>query len=84
MADLSGIVTKKILQRSSYVCVCLLSGDSVLDSCSFRDEEDDCTYHYTVENTKDKDLEVQVLKKKGEAQVVFFSSFLYFCHLFEL
>ncbi|XP_054454661.1 integrin beta-4 [Anoplopoma fimbria] len=39
----------------------------VLDSCSYRDEEDDCMYHYTVENPKDptvKDLEVQVLKKK--------------------
>ncbi|XP_053197981.1 integrin beta-4 [Scomber japonicus] len=41
--------------------------EKVLDSCSFRDEDDDCTYHYTVENPKDptaKDLEVQVLKKK--------------------
>uniref|UniRef100_A0A8C4NZA9 Integrin beta n=1 Tax=Dicentrarchus labrax TaxID=13489 RepID=A0A8C4NZA9_DICLA len=41
--------------------------DKVLDSCSFRDEDDDCTYHYTVENPTDptvKDLEVQVLKKK--------------------
>ncbi|KAG7236434.1 hypothetical protein INR49_000909 [Caranx melampygus] len=27
---------------------------NVLDSCSFRDEDDDCTYHYTAENTKDK------------------------------
>uniref|UniRef100_A0A8C4IKW8 Integrin beta n=1 Tax=Dicentrarchus labrax TaxID=13489 RepID=A0A8C4IKW8_DICLA len=39
----------------------------LLDSCSFRDEDDDCTYHYTVENPTDptvKDLEVQVLKKK--------------------
>lgn len=43
--------------------------DKVLDSCSFRDEDDDCTYHYTVENPKDKDLEVQVLKKKGERRV---------------
>ncbi|XP_071329314.1 integrin beta-4 isoform X2 [Trachinotus anak] len=40
--------------------------DSVLDSCSFRDEEDDCTYHYTAEHPKDKSgiLELQVLKKK--------------------
>uniref|UniRef100_A0A7N5ZSS9 Integrin beta n=1 Tax=Anabas testudineus TaxID=64144 RepID=A0A7N5ZSS9_ANATE len=39
----------------------------VLDSCSFRDEDDDCTYYYTVDNSKDsitKVLEVQVLKKK--------------------
>lgn len=43
-------------------------GEKVLDSCSFRDEDDDCTYHYTVENPKVKDLEVQVLKKKGELQ----------------
>ncbi|XP_029691764.1 integrin beta-4 isoform X3 [Takifugu rubripes] len=42
----------------------LKKSDQVLDSCSFRDEDDDCTYHYTVENPKDKDLEVQVLKKK--------------------
>nr|XP_020495752.2 LOW QUALITY PROTEIN: integrin beta-4 [Labrus bergylta] len=39
----------------------------VLDSCSFRDEDDDCTYHYTVQNPEDKkikDLVVEVLKKK--------------------
>ncbi|KAI3365414.1 hypothetical protein L3Q82_010504, partial [Scortum barcoo] len=42
--------------------------EKVLDSCSYRDEDDDCTYHYTVENPKVqgvKNLEVQVLKKKG-------------------
>lgn len=52
-----------------FLFVCLFvfpPADKVLDSCSFRDEDDDCTYHYTVENPKDKDLEVQVLKKKGE------------------
>ncbi|XP_049916402.1 integrin beta-4 [Epinephelus moara] len=41
--------------------------NKVLDSCSFRDEDDDCTYQYTVENSADrnvKDLEVQVLEKK--------------------
>uniref|UniRef100_A0A672I7J9 Integrin beta n=1 Tax=Salarias fasciatus TaxID=181472 RepID=A0A672I7J9_SALFA len=41
--------------------------EQVLDSCSYRDEDDDCTYHYTVESPKDStvnDLEVQVLKKK--------------------
>ncbi|XP_029312804.1 LOW QUALITY PROTEIN: integrin beta-4 [Cottoperca gobio] len=41
--------------------------DKVLDSCDFRDEDDDCTYYYTVENPTDptvKDLDVQVLKKK--------------------
>ncbi|XP_023129154.2 integrin beta-4 isoform X4 [Amphiprion ocellaris] len=41
--------------------------EQVMDSCSFRDEDDDCTFHYTVENPKDptvKDLEVQVLEKK--------------------
>ncbi|XP_070707690.1 integrin beta-4 [Pempheris klunzingeri] len=40
--------------------------EKVLDSCSFRDE-DDCTYYYTVENPKNpsiKKLEVQVLEKK--------------------
>uniref|UniRef100_A0A3B4BB18 Fibronectin type-III domain-containing protein n=1 Tax=Periophthalmus magnuspinnatus TaxID=409849 RepID=A0A3B4BB18_9GOBI len=26
--------------------------ETVLDSCSFRDEEDDCTYYYTVDNSK--------------------------------
>lgn len=44
----------------------MFSGEEVLDLCSFRDEEDDCTYHYTVENDLKKDLKVQVLKKKGE------------------
>lgn len=44
--------------------------DKVLDSCSFRDEDDDCTYYYTVENPNDKDLEVQVLKKKGKQHVL--------------
>lgn len=51
----------------------VFSGEKVLDSCSFRDEEDDCTYYYTVENSKDlnvKDLEIQVLEKKGELQVI--------------
>uniref|UniRef100_A0A3Q2Z848 Integrin beta n=1 Tax=Hippocampus comes TaxID=109280 RepID=A0A3Q2Z848_HIPCM len=46
----------------------LKEADKVLEKCSFRDEDDDCTYHYTVENPKDprsKDLEVQMLKKKG-------------------
>ncbi|XP_061611666.1 integrin beta-4 isoform X2 [Phyllopteryx taeniolatus] len=45
----------------------LKEADKVLEKCSFRDEDDDCTYHYTVENPKvptSKDLEVQVLKKK--------------------
>ncbi|XP_039991234.1 integrin beta-4 isoform X2 [Xiphias gladius] len=45
----------------------LKKSEDVLDSCNFRDEEDDCTYYYTVENAKDPTtgvLEVQVLKKK--------------------
>uniref|UniRef100_A0A8D3CL14 Integrin beta n=1 Tax=Scophthalmus maximus TaxID=52904 RepID=A0A8D3CL14_SCOMX len=40
-----------------------------IESCSFRDEDDDCTYHYTAEDSKDPKvglLEIQVLKKKGE------------------
>lgn len=60
------VVTSK--NTSSYVCLCV-SADKVLDSCSFRDEYDDCTFYYTVDNPKDpavKDLEVQVLEKKGE------------------
>ncbi|XP_037319321.2 integrin beta-4 isoform X4 [Pungitius pungitius] len=40
----------------------------VLRSCSFRDEEDDCTYHYHVEDwkpdSKVKEMQFQVLKKK--------------------
>lgn len=49
------------------VCICVFTGEEVLDSCSFRDEDDDCTYYYTVYDHKDltSDLEVQVLKKKG-------------------
>lgn len=51
----------------------------MLDSCSFRDEDDDCTYQYTVENSADrnvKDLEVQVLEKKGELHVRYASHML--------
>uniref|UniRef100_A0A4W6FCP7 Integrin beta n=1 Tax=Lates calcarifer TaxID=8187 RepID=A0A4W6FCP7_LATCA len=38
----------------------------VLDSCSFRDEDDDCTYHYTADDPKvpTEALKVKVLKKK--------------------
>ncbi|XP_075889894.1 integrin beta-4 isoform X1 [Nelusetta ayraudi] len=39
----------------------------VIDSCSFRDEDDDCTYQYTVHHSNDpnvKEMEVEVLKKK--------------------
>uniref|UniRef100_A0A672NJF1 Integrin beta n=1 Tax=Sinocyclocheilus grahami TaxID=75366 RepID=A0A672NJF1_SINGR len=38
-------------------------------TCSFRDEDDDCTYHYTVNyplNITDKEHHVLVKKKKGE------------------
>ncbi|XP_072311845.1 integrin beta-4 [Eucyclogobius newberryi] len=40
--------------------------ETVLDSCSFRDEDDDCTFHYTVDDSKSAkgSLEVQVLEKK--------------------
>lgn len=62
----------EIASFSSYARVFLFSAEKVLDSCSFRDEDDDCTYHYTVDKPKDlssKDIEVQVLNKKGELQV---------------
>uniref|UniRef100_A0A8C7L721 Integrin beta n=1 Tax=Oncorhynchus kisutch TaxID=8019 RepID=A0A8C7L721_ONCKI len=45
----------------------LKENKEVIEACSFRDEDDDCTYHYTVdypEEQTDKELEVQVLKKK--------------------
>ncbi|XP_034049235.1 integrin beta-4 isoform X3 [Thalassophryne amazonica] len=45
----------------------LKESKDVLESCSFRDEEDDCTYHYTVDHDQDptvRELEVQVLEKK--------------------
>ncbi|XP_029977239.1 integrin beta-4 isoform X2 [Sphaeramia orbicularis] len=43
--------------------------EKVTDVCSFRDEDDDCTYYYTVDLSKDPalnpgGLEVEVLKKK--------------------
>ncbi|KAL7829106.1 hypothetical protein SRHO_G00327400 [Serrasalmus rhombeus] len=41
--------------------------DKVIETCEYRDEEDDCTYYYTVDfppNPTDKEHEVQVLKKK--------------------
>lgn len=47
--------------------LCLLSGETVVDSCSFRDEDDDCTFRYTVESLpSSKELLIQVLKDKGE------------------
>lgn len=58
----------------------MFSAEEVLDSCSFRDEDDDCTYHYTVEDHKlgtVKGLDVQVLKKKGELQVGYLSHMLF-------
>ncbi|KAL3046017.1 hypothetical protein OYC64_004096 [Pagothenia borchgrevinki] len=45
----------------------LKKAEKVLEYCSFRDEDDDCTYQYTLENPEDpkvKGLEVQVLKKR--------------------
>ncbi|KAM9717001.1 integrin beta-4 isoform 2-T2 [Menidia menidia] len=41
--------------------------EKVLDLCSFRDEENDCTYQYTVETNKDpnsKELMVEMLKER--------------------
>lgn len=51
-----------------FSCLWIL-GEKVLDSCSFRDEDDDCTYQYTVEPSEDptaNELIVEVLEKKGE------------------
>lgn len=68
-------------QNHSDVFLFFFPADKVLDSCSFRDEDDDCTYHYTVENPKDKDLEVQVLKKKGEQHILNFHHWLQFIYI---
>ncbi|MED6244242.1 hypothetical protein ATANTOWER_000772 [Ataeniobius toweri] len=41
--------------------------EKVLDYCSFRDEDDDCTYQYTVDTSKDatnNELLVEVLKER--------------------
>ncbi|XP_053092108.1 integrin beta-4 isoform X2 [Pangasianodon hypophthalmus] len=41
--------------------------DKVIEKCNYRDEEDDCTYYYTVNypsSPTDKEHEVEVLKKK--------------------
>uniref|UniRef100_A0A8B9LFC2 Integrin beta n=1 Tax=Astyanax mexicanus TaxID=7994 RepID=A0A8B9LFC2_ASTMX len=41
--------------------------DKVIETCEYRDEDDDCTYYYTVDyppNPTEKEHEVQVLKKK--------------------
>ncbi|KAJ8334080.1 hypothetical protein SKAU_G00397190 [Synaphobranchus kaupii] len=40
--------------------------EDVIETCTFRDEEDDCTYHYTVDYAvkPGDDTEVQVLKEK--------------------
>ncbi|XP_031699889.1 integrin beta-4 isoform X1 [Anarrhichthys ocellatus] len=45
----------------------LKKAEKGLEACSFRDEDDDCTYNYTVATPKDSSrtaLEVQVLKKR--------------------
>ncbi|KAI4796048.1 hypothetical protein KUCAC02_029477, partial [Chaenocephalus aceratus] len=45
----------------------LKEAGKVLEHCSFRDEDDDCTYQYTLETPEEvKGLEVQVLEKRGE------------------
>ncbi|XP_066499825.1 integrin beta-4 isoform X2 [Hoplias malabaricus] len=41
--------------------------EAVVETCEYRDEDDDCTYYYTVDyppSRTDKEYEVQVLKKK--------------------
>ncbi|XP_062886969.1 integrin beta-4 isoform X1 [Mobula hypostoma] len=43
----------------------LKSDDQMAESCSFRDEDDDCTYYYTVVRQPDRNTShIQVLKKK--------------------
>lgn len=45
---------------------------NVIETCSFRDEDDDCTYHYTVNyplDITDKEHHVLVKKKKGEIYI---------------
>uniref|UniRef100_A0AAY4CUQ0 Integrin beta n=1 Tax=Denticeps clupeoides TaxID=299321 RepID=A0AAY4CUQ0_9TELE len=45
------------------------SKKAVIEYCELRDEDDDCTYFFTVDyppNPKDKEAEVQVLKEKSE------------------
>lgn len=71
------------------VCVCVwrVAADKVLDSCSFRDEDDDCTYYYTVDNSKDpavNNFDVQVLEKKGELQVAHISHLCFVLSRFHL
>uniref|UniRef100_A0A8B9LEJ2 Integrin beta n=1 Tax=Astyanax mexicanus TaxID=7994 RepID=A0A8B9LEJ2_ASTMX len=44
-----------------------LKENKVIETCEYRDEDDDCTYYYTVDyppNPTEKEHEVQVLKKK--------------------
>ena len=45
-----------------------LSAEEASEYCSFQDEEDDCTYHYTLEGdpTIVPNTTVRVQKKKGE------------------
>uniref|UniRef100_A0A8C2FV76 Integrin beta n=1 Tax=Cyprinus carpio TaxID=7962 RepID=A0A8C2FV76_CYPCA len=52
----------------------------VIETCSFRDEDDDCTYHYTVNypmNITDKEHHILVKKKKGEIFTVLFLMYHY-------
>lgn len=45
--------------------------DERTEKCSFRDEEDDCTYHYTVEGLSSVQANYTVLvqKKKGKTRI---------------
>lgn len=57
----------------------------MLDYCSFRDEDDDCTYQYTVDTKKDvtnNELLVEVLKERGEQQVAWKQNTHFFAECF--
>ena len=52
----------------NFATVSPLSAEEASEYCSFQDEEDDCTYHYTLEGDPSvlPNTTVRVQKKKGE------------------
>lgn len=71
MSDLSFILRHSVYgwMNKWRIDLFVYTDKNVIETCSFRDEDDDCTYHYTVNypsNITDKEHRVLVKKKKGE------------------
>lgn len=63
-----GLLPKLFLVPDDFATMSPLSAEEASEYCSFQDEEDDCTYHYSLEGdpTIFPNTTVRVQKKKGE------------------